>query len=209
LRSLRRQYCDEHRNGSLAPENTATYTYSGALHISELLDNSLLAELRKAAREKKDRFQKETITIAAALRPAEKKLLQSILESAGLQDNILPICEEDDFTGLAGEKIFSIILDEFRRGRRVTFEGLSRRLESGEDQSFIARLAVEKLPEEPLPEKAENWLNTLRMERLEARKKRIRDEIAIAEERKNDEARDRLYFESVAIDRELKRLSFG
>ena len=175
----------------------------------EIEDGNLLTELRKAARDRKDRFQKETLTAAAVLLPAEKKLLQLILGNADLQDGVLPLCNEDDFTGLAGEKIFSIILDEFRRGRLVSFEDMIRRLEYGEEQSFVARLALEELPEKPLQETAEIWLNTLRIERLEARKKRVREEIADADTNGNYETRDRLYVESIAIDSELRRLFFG
>jgi len=172
-------------------------------------DGNLLAELRKTARDKKDRFQKETVAAADALLPAEKKLLQLVLLNADLQDGILPLCNEDDFAGLAGEKIFSIILDEYRRGRRVSFEGLNRRLDSVEAQSFITRLAMEESPEEPLQETAESYLNALRKERLEARKKRIREAIADAEEQRDYDARDRLCFEAVAVDRELLGLSSG
>ena len=175
----------------------------------EIEDGNLLAELRKAARDKKDRFQKETLTLAAALRPAEKKLLQLVLGNVDLQDNILPLCREDDFAGLAGEKIFSIILREFRKGYRVSFEDLARRLEHGEEQSFVARLAIERLPEEPSPEKAEDWLNTLRMIRLTERRRRIVEEIAGAAEQGNDEELSRLLLERVAVDRELLGLSSG
>ncbi|MCL2878172.1 MAG: DNA primase [Acidobacteria bacterium] len=175
----------------------------------EIEDRNLLAELRKAARDKKDRFQRETLTAAAALRPAEKKLLQLILINADLQDEILPLCDEDDFAGLAGEKIFSIILDEFRRGCRVTFEGLNRRLESGEDQSFIARLMMEEPPEEPSPEAAVSYLNALRIIRLTARKQRIVDDIVGVAEQGNNEALSRLLLERVAVDRELIGLSSG
>ena len=170
-------------------------------------DGNLLAELRKAARDKKNQFQKETLTAADALLPAEKKLLQLIMGNAELQDGILPCCDEDDFTGLAGEKIFTIILDEFRRGRRVSFDGLNRWFGGGGEQSFITRLAMDEPPEELSLETAESYLNALRKERLEARKKRIREEIAEAEEQKDYEARDRLYFDAVAVDRELLALS--
>ena len=172
-------------------------------------EGNLLAELRKAARDKKDRINKETITTAGAVRMAEKKLFQLILGNPGLQDDILPLCDEDDFTGLAGEKIFTIILEEFRRGRRVSLEGLNRRLEDGEDQAFISQLVIEKLPEEPLLEKAEDWLNTLRMERMKALKKRILQEIAKASEQGDFETRDRLYVGVMDIDRELLGLSSG
>ena len=172
-------------------------------------DGNLLAELRKAARDKKDHFRQETLMSSAAFRQVEKKLLQLILGNVDLQDVILPLCKEDDFAGLAGEKIFSIILDEFRRGRRVSFDGLNQRLESYEDQSFVAQLAVENLPEEPSLEKAENWLNTLWLERLEARKKRIREEIAYAAERGDEKMLSRLCVEKVAMDNEWYRFNSG
>ena len=175
----------------------------------EIEDMNLLAELRKAARDKKDRFQKETLTTASNVRLAEKKLLQLILGNADLHDDILPLCDEDDFKGLAGEKLFFIILEEFRCGRRVSIEGLNRRLENDEDQALVSQLAIEKLPEEPSLEKAEDWLNTLRMERLEARKKRIREEIATADERKDYETCDRLCVDVIAIDKKLLGLSSG
>ena len=175
----------------------------------EIEDGTLLDELRKAARDRKDRFRKETSTAVATLRPAEKKLLQLILGNASLQDGILPLCHDDDFTGLAGEKIFSIILEEFRRGRRVSFEQLGHRFESDEEQSFIMRLAAEELPEEPSPEVAESFLNALRKERLTVRKLRICEEIARAAEQGDYETHDRLCFEVVSVDNELRRLSFG
>ena len=176
----------------------------------EIEDGNLLAELRKAARDKKDRFQKEVLTSAAsAVWFAEKRLLQMILGNGDLQDCVLPLCQEDDFTGLAGEKIFTIILDEFRRGRRVSFESLNRRLESGEEQSFIARLAAEELPEESSQENAESFLNALRKERMKVRMKRIIEEIAAASARGDDEALSQMLLERMAIDRELLGLSLG
>ena len=175
----------------------------------EIEDGNLLAELRKAARDKKDRFQKETLAADSALRPAEKKLLQLILTNRDLQDGILPLCREDDFEGLAGEKIFSIIFDEFQRGRRVSPESLNRRFESGEDLSLIARLAIEEPPETPSPETAESYLNALRILRLTARKQRIVAEIAAADRQGDDEALSKLLLERVAMDRELIALTFG
>jgi DNA primase len=169
----------------------------------EIEDGNLLAELRKAARDRKNQFQKETLTTAANVLPAEKKLLQLILGNADLQDSILPICREDYFAGLAGEKIFSIILEEFRCGRFVSFESLNRRLGSGEEQAFIARLAIDGLPEEPSPETAESFLNALMKERLNARKQRIVEEIAVAAAEGDDGALSRLLLERVAVDKEL------
>jgi DNA primase len=58
--------------------------------------------------------------------PAEKRLLQILLEDSGLADDILKELQEEDFRGLRSEGALAFILNCAREGKRVVYSELSR-----------------------------------------------------------------------------------
>jgi len=170
-------------------------------------DQQLLAEIRKAAQQKRVRMAEEPVAAATAMKYAEKGLLQLLLDNTDLQKQILPLCSIQDFENLATEKIFSVLLDRFEKGLLSTYEDFHRHFADEPAQALIAQLAIEEMSESPSINTAENYLNALRAMRLAAYKQRILAKIAEATERNDDELLNHLIEQSCLVDRELHGLS--
>ncbi|MFH1574206.1 MAG: hypothetical protein ABIG68_09500, partial [Acidobacteriota bacterium] len=76
-----------------------------------------------------------------------------------------------------------------------------------EEQSILAQLQMEEVPEDLSPESAGSFLGALRSLRLELRKQQILTKIAEAAEQKDDRMLDRLFEERESVDRELVNLA--
>jgi DNA primase len=170
-------------------------------------DQQLLAETRRAAQQKKVRLAEESVASALAMKFAEKRLLQLLLGNADLQQQILPLCSKQDFEGLAAERIFSKLLDEFGKNQLCSYESFHRLFAGDAEQALLAQLEIEEVPESPSRETAESYLNALRTMRLAAYKQRILTEIAEAAQRNDDEMLNQLFEQRVRVDRELVSLS--
>jgi DNA primase len=79
-------------------------------------DRLMLAELRKAAQQKKPQMSVSATAHPAVMKAAEKKLLQMLLSYPHLQAEILGDCLAEDYAGLATERIFAAVLVRFREG---------------------------------------------------------------------------------------------
>lgn len=169
-------------------------------------DQQLLAEIKRAAKQKKMRLEEAPAAAALSMKFAEKRLLQLILNDDSLQKEILPACSLKDFEGLVSEKIFSIILGEYRAAP-VTFDILHLRLAGDPDQMLLAQLQMEEVPEDSNRETAESFLNALRALRLTSYRRAIQAQIAAAAENKDDELLDQLIEQRIQVDRELVSLS--
>jgi DNA primase len=170
-------------------------------------DQQLLAETRKAAQQKRSRMAEEPVAAATCMKYAEKRLLQLLLNDADLQTQILPLCSMQDFEGLAAEKIFSALLNEFEKGRPSTYEHFHRYFAGESEQALLAQVAIEEIAESPSMDTAESYVNALRAMRLAAYKQRILAEIAEAAQQNDEELLDHLFEQRVLVDRELISLS--
>jgi DNA primase len=170
-------------------------------------DQQLLAEIRRAAQQKKVRLAEEPIALALSIKPGEKKLLQILLNNIDLQQEILQLCSAQDFEGLATEKIFSALLDSFSRNQPGTYEILHRRFAGEAEQAILAQLEIEEAPESPSIDTAMSFLNSLRIMRLTSFKQKILTEIVVAAEKKDEEMLNHLIEQRVLVDRELVSLS--
>jgi len=167
----------------------------------------LLAEMRKAAQQKRARLNEAPLAAFGSMKPAEKRLLQVLLENANLQSHILPLCSAQDFEGLATERIFASVLERFRKGEVCTFEDLHRKFAGEAEQTLLAQMQMEEVPESLCSESAESFLNALRKLRLDSRKQQILAKIAQASSRSDDEMLNRLMEQRIKLDRELVSLS--
>jgi len=170
-------------------------------------DQQLLAETKRAAQQKRVRLAEEPVASAASMKFAERRLLQFLLGEAALQEQILPLCSMQDFEGLAAERIGSALLDGFRRKQPTTYESLHRQFAGEAEQTLLAQLQIEEVPESPSRDTAESFLNALRIMKLTSYKQKILTGIADAAERKDDEMLNRLIEQRVRVDRELVSLS--
>jgi len=169
-------------------------------------DQQLLAETKRAAQQKRPRLAEDSIAAVVSMKSAEKKLLQLLLGSPALQQQILPLCKKEDFEGLASDKIFSILLDGFGRNQVVTFETLHRQFAGEAEQALLAQLEIEEVPRS-LKDTAESFLNALRLKRLTASLQKLQMEIADATTRNDDERLNHLLEQRTRVDRELVSLS--
>lgn len=172
------------------------------------VDNQqLLAETKRAAQQKRVRLAEEPVASSLSMKPAEKKLLQFLLNNAELQKEILPLCSSQDFEGLITEKIFIELLDLFSRNETGNYEILHRRFAGESEQATLAQLEIEEVPESPSRDTAESFLNALRIMRLTTFKQKLVTEIAEAAERNDEEMQNRLCMQRVLVDREIVSLS--
>jgi DNA primase len=170
-------------------------------------DQQLLAEIRRAAQQKKVRLSDAPVASALSMKFAEKRFLQLLLGNVDLQKQVIPRCSRQDFDGLAAERIFLALLDGFERLQLCTYEDLHRCFAGESEQALLAQLAIEEVPESPSTDMAESYLNALRSLRLAAYKQRILAKIAEAAERNDDEMLNHLFEQRVLVDRELVSLS--
>jgi DNA primase len=170
-------------------------------------DQQLLAETRRAAKQKRAKLAEDSVASAVSMKLAEKRLLQLLIGNADLQSQILPLCSRQDFEGLASERIFSILLDMFGKNQTGTYEAFHRHFAGDAEQAFLAQLEIEDVPERPSIETAESFLNALKTMRLGAYRQKIQEKISEAAENNDDEMLNHLFEQRVLIDRELLSLS--
>ena len=170
-------------------------------------DQQLLAEVKRAAQQKKARLPEAPLASVGAMKFAEKRLLQLLLNHTALQPQVVPLCAPQDFEGLAAEKIFRAILEVLGQGVTSTFEHLHRQFAGEPEQLMLAQLQMEDLPEDFSRETAESFLSALRIMKLESKKRDILSRIAEAADRNDDKVLNQLIEERVHVDRELISLS--
>jgi DNA primase len=180
------------------------FRFARRLHLE---DQQLLAELKRAAQQKKTRLSEASLAGVGAMKFAEKRLLQLLLLSPDLQAAVLPSCSPQDFEGLATERFFVAILEGLRNSEVVTFESLHRRFAGEPEQALLARLQMEEVPESLSVETASSQLCALRAARLKSYIQQIQTKIAEAAQRKDDELLNRLLEQRALVDRELGGLS--
>lgn len=170
-------------------------------------DQQLLAEVKRAAQQKRVRLAEAPLATVGTMKFAEKRLLQALLRDARLQAQVLSQCSQEDFGGLAAAKIFDAIVQGFRIGEPATFDSLHRRFAGEPEQAMLAHVQMEESPEDLSLETAESFYNALRAFRLASYKQEILSKIDEAAQRKDDELLNRLIEQRVLLDRELISLS--
>ncbi len=170
-------------------------------------DQQLLAEVKRAAQHKRTRMADSSLATVGAMKLAEKRLLQALLQNPDLQPRVLAHCTLQDFAGLAAEKIFAAIIQGFHAGETATFIDLHRRFAGEPEQAMLARIQMEESPEALTVETAESSYSALRAFRLESYKQEILSKIDEAARKKDDELVNRLIEQRVLVDRELISLS--
>jgi DNA primase len=170
-------------------------------------DQQLLAEVKRAAQQKRTRLPENPLAPLGTMKFAEKRFLQVLLTNTRLQSDILPGCSGQDFDGLVTGKIFAVMMDEFRNGRIATFEMLHKRFAEQPEQPLLAQLQIEEIPEDLSRESAESCYSALHALRLAHEKQEILRQIDDAAQRKDDETLNRLIERRTLVDRELVTLS--
>jgi len=115
--------------------------------------------------------------------PAEKRLLQILLENKELRPYIFAEIRDEDFTGLKSEPVFRIILDWFRKDKELIFRDLQK--EIGPSLSEHLSEALLEIGSPPTIEEALDCLCALQRTSKEGTLRTIQAELA-REEKKGD-----------------------
>jgi DNA primase len=135
------------------------------------------------------------------LLPAEKRLLQILLEDQKLTANLLKEVREADFLGLRSEAALGFVLDCARKGKRVLFSELSRAV-GPEVWGQVSEMMQERSGR-GTPEEALDCLQTLRKTALEARLHTLQKEIVRCERNGEKEKLSRLLSQKQALTRQI------
>ncbi|MGB9893202.1 MAG: DNA primase [Candidatus Saccharicenans sp.] len=136
--------------------------------------------------------------------PAEKRLLQLILNQAEILPLIINELDPACFQGLASEPIWKYVLDCFNQGQSWNFTGLQEITDS-RLRSQLSRALQEDIPAGSIGE-ALDCLNSLRKINLQKKLKEIQKEIAQVEKRGDKEKLMNLLYQKHEITRQILML---
>ncbi len=89
------------------------------------IDSNLIREeFKKAANTRQETVSERVMTSMIAVKPAEKKLLECMLNHANVRRNMLAEITDEDLDGLRTASLFQLLLDFERQGRQVTYPAL-------------------------------------------------------------------------------------
>jgi len=132
------------------------------------IDEPVLREaLRRAAVERRGEVRPKAELIAAPVKPAERRLIQILVEAEGFRSKVAREIRKDELhRGLETEKIFETLLPACESGERpdpaAVAEGLSEK-----DRRTLYAFVFESAAE-PTWEEAESCLSALRRRQIEA-----------------------------------------
>jgi DNA primase len=135
------------------------------------------------------------------LLPAEKRLLQILLEDQDVGHELLTTAREDDFQGLKGEPAFRFLLENCRKGNKVQFSELARAV--GPE---LARQLSEGMFERTGPgslAEAEDCLTCLRKTSLENQLRALQKEIVRCERNGEKDQLPRLLTQKQNLTRQI------
>lgn len=112
-------------------------------------------------------------------RPAERRLIQILVERPDLRADLLGACEGCEFKGLKGEPVFGIIQDRLRSGQDLIIHEMQKELGPSLSRQ-VGRALMEKCRPASL-EEGLDCLDALRRMVREAEVKRIQEDIKAAE----------------------------
>jgi DNA primase len=182
------------------------YVFRFARRLS-LEDQQLLAEVKRAAQQKKPKILESALASVGSVKFAEKRLLQLLLNRTELQAEIIPLWSANDFDGLVAASIFQKMLENSHNNEITTYETLHKHFAGEREQALVAQLQMEDIPETASKDSAESFLNALRIMRLSSYKDQILSKITEAARRNDDEMLNQLIEQRVLVDRELVSLS--
>ncbi len=127
----------------------------------------LRESVRRAAAERRSEVKPNLELVSSAARPAERRLIQILLESDALREEVAVELRRDELhAGLETEQIFSALLDATHEGERPEPATIAERLDN-KDRSILFQIAFEPASEASA-EEAQSCLEVLRRRRVEA-----------------------------------------
>ncbi|MGH9812025.1 MAG: DNA primase [Candidatus Acidiferrales bacterium] len=176
------------------------------------IDERLLREeLRRAAVERraeiKLRPEVKEMLDRSVVKPAERRLLQILLENEDIRADVLKELEDDAVHKGAGlERVFDEVLAMARAGEALNFQALAERAPEGE-RRLLYELAFETGPEATGSlDEARSCLRAMRRRKLEAELRALQVEIKKAEQDKQAKELRELLGRKQALSKTLAEL---
>jgi DNA primase len=138
--------------------------------------------------------------------PAEKRLLQILLEDKLIAPYVLGEMKEEYFQDLRSEPIFTALAECFKSGKEPDFNEIRQKIEPSLSSSLTKALLLEK-EQAATVEEAFECLNALRQFSLENRKKELKAEIISLEKKGDKEKLRSLLIQRQDIINQLSSLS--
>jgi DNA primase len=193
-----------------------------AEHIERIADRLKIEgrlireEFKRAVENRQEKVSPRVSMAMTAVKPAERRLLEVLLNQTAVRRRLINEMSEEDYSGLRTAELFRLIFDFERRGEEPTFSALSEALGDEElAQDLLPSILVsdgtdETSQEELLLREAIGTLFNLRCGQIEERRKALKFEINEAY-RTNDTTRvDELSMQVARLaqrERELSRWS--
>ncbi len=169
--------------------------------VSEQLDINE-DDLRLIARQKPD-LEKDQKTIPFF--PAEKRLLQILLEDKLIAPYVFSEMKPEDFLGLKGGPLFKAMSDSFKEGKALSFHEVKEKADP-KLISFLSEILMET-EDSPTLEEAMDCLYSLRKYSLEIRCRKLQSEIRKFEKEGDKKKSFSLLNQLQEIKRQMTRLS--
>jgi len=133
--------------------------------------------------------------------PAEKRLLQILLENHIVAPQVLAETREEDFRGLKSEPAFKFMVENQKKGKRAVFPELSRAVEP--DLSRCLSQMMQERTDQGTIEEALDCLNSLRKTSLASQLRVLQKEIVRCERNGEKDRLKRLLTEKQNLTREI------
>jgi DNA primase len=133
--------------------------------------------------------------------PAEKRLLQILLENNTITPQLLTKTREEDFRGLKSEPAFKIMVESHKKGKKVVFPELSRAVEP--DLSRCLSQMMQEQAGQGTEEEALDCLRSLRKTSLESQLKALQKEIVQCERSGEKDRLKRLLSQKQSLTKEI------
>jgi len=140
-----------------------------ALDEQVVRDSIRVKQSRKESAEKSE----EKVTFL----PAEKRLLQILLEDKHIASYVFPEMKEEYFKGLKSESILAALAECSKKGKEPSFHEIRQKIDPSLSSSLTKALLLEK-EQAATVEEAFECLNALKQFSLENRSKELKAEIA-------------------------------
>ncbi len=183
------------------------------------IDSRLIREeFKRAVDTRAEKVSERTVTASIAIKSAERRLLEILLNHASIRRSLIGELQEEDFVGLRTAELFRLILELDRRRVEPSYGALSAEL--GDERmvnELLPGLMVNEVSErsepgelasiEHLEREAVGSLHSLRCDQLAERQTVLQGEINRAQRAKNDDRLNQLLMEKFVLAKRERALA--
>ena len=181
------------------------------------IDNRLVREeFKRAVEARQERVSEQAVVVTIAIKPAERKLLEILLNHPAVRRRLINEVAEEDYQALRTARLFRLIFELERQGQEPSYAALSQRLDDADlVQGLLPNLLISDVgADQAGQESQERWereagesLHSLRCARLEEKLATLQIEINQAQ-RAGDLARaSELMMQKIELGKQYRALT--